>query len=200
MKPHTENQVEVRAYHRTAWYSRKVARMPAGVLVALVLLAGVVAAAVVSKTIQQAQSVQGADIQFKTGTTPPASPVINTVILTTLQGIGKNGYVGPVKLQVVIGSNSALDTCAALAAVISNGAGTPGSFYQAVYPGPGASAHVAIAGTGSPAGFAGGCTVTLLATQTFTLTATFTDSFDVQWMYIGFPNGSSITWTFTLVV
>src|SRR5438552_11092265 len=197
MKP---NEAEVRAYHQTAWYKRKVARMPAGLLVALVLFAGVAAAALVSKTIQTAQSVQGADIQYKVSTAPPASPVLNSVILTTLQGLGKNGYVGPVKLQVVIGSNSASDTCASLALIISNGASLTGKVNQAVYSAgvPGTAAQLDIAtGTGSPAGFAGGCTLTLLATQTYTLTASFADAFDVQWQYIGFPTGSIVTWAFT---
>ena len=197
MKP---NEAEVRTYHQMAWYSRKIAKMPAGLLVALVLFAGA-AAALVSKTIQTAQSVQGADIQYKASTAPPASPVLNSVILTTLQGLGKNGYVGPVKLQVVIGSNSASDTCASLALIISNGAspGLTGKVNQAVYSAgvPGTAAQLDIAtGTGSPAGFAGGCTLTLLATQTYTLTASFADAFDVQWQYIGFPTGSIVTWAF----
>src|SRR5207247_452258 len=153
-------ETKTRVFERQKLRTKRVIGIPVPVIALMLIIAGGALAALVSKTIQSpAQSVQGADIQFKTGTMPTASPVINSVILTTVQGLGKNGYTGPVKLQVVIGSNSASDTCVSLNAVITNGAGTPG-FYQAVYPGPGASVVVPIVGTNAPAGFLGGCTVT----------------------------------------
>ena len=197
-----KDNISIRAYSKRPWYTKRVAKMPVGALIALLLVSGIVAAVYVSKQLNSSapQAIQGVTLTFAAGTDPGATPNVplNTVQVSTLMAQGVNGYVTPIKLQVVIGSSSASDTCASLATKMNDGAASPtsGKIATAVYPGGATYVTLDIvSGTSAVAfGFVGGCAMPLTV-STYTPTGTAANAWNVRWAFYDFPAGS-ITYGF----
>src|SRR2546422_2281377 len=89
--------------------TRKFFGIPVPVL-AMLIIAGVVAAAYMSKQINSSapQTIQGTALSFKAGTDPGATPSVplNTLQVTTIDVQGGGGEGSPLQLQVVIGGSS----------------------------------------------------------------------------------------------
>jgi len=114
-------------------------------------------------------------------------------VTTTLQAQGVGGFTGAVKLRMAIGSSSALDTCASLKAIIAATANPTfnAGLLQIRTSGPNSWVNDDPAnGANGVLGYAGGCTLQVLAIPTYTVTASMADSFDARWAWTGFPNGS----------
>src|SRR2546428_2032410 len=178
--------------------TRKFFGIPVPVL-AMLIIAGVVAAAYVSKQLNSSapQTIQGTALTFKATTDPGLTPsvALNTLQVTTIDVQGIGGYVTPVKLQVVIGSSSVSDNCASLASKMNDGS-TLGKIATAVFLG--GSTYVTLdlaSGTSAVAfGFVGGCALPVTV-STYTPTGTAADAWDVKWQFVDFPAGS-ITYGF----
>jgi len=202
-------EIRVRAYTERPWYKRRVLKMPAGALCALLAFATIVAAAIVALGPFSAPVSQQSQTVF-VGTGSAAEPAYGLIEPTLAYGsvdhvliqAWQAGYTSSVTIHLVVKIQATGGSCAVFAANIADKDGVLGKITLDHDPIGGTYVQLDVASGVISTG--GVCTIDAglqFPAQSFIVTTAMTsaakgNAFDMAWQYLNPPNANAISWSF----